>query len=113
MGALLEHTDWLLFMVNVLLAFSVICQLRHFLLESTMLRILYILPLLLCGYLFNLLAGLVTFTPLRKSLLTLRSLLQLPANCSRRFLVDPSWRNDKNVGQAAFASAASRSSKIY
>jgi uncharacterized protein (TIGR00159 family) len=70
MGELLQHTDWLLFIVDVLLVACVIYHLLRFLRESTALRILYILPLLICGYLLARLAGLATFAFLLNNVLT-------------------------------------------
>lgn len=70
MGALLQNTDLLLSIADILLVAFVLYQLLQFLRESTALRILYILPLLICGYLLARLAGLVTFAFLLNNFLT-------------------------------------------
>jgi hypothetical protein len=60
MWELLQKTDWLLSTADILLIAFVIYQLMQLLRESTALRILHILPLVIIGYLLTRLAGLVT-----------------------------------------------------
>lgn len=69
MGELLQTTDWLLTIVDILLVAFVIYQLLQLLRESTALRILHILPLVIIGCLLTRLAGLVTFALLLENLL--------------------------------------------
>lgn len=69
MGELLQKTDLLLAIADILLAAFVIYQLLHLLRESTALRILHILPLVIISYLFARFAGLVTFALLLNDLL--------------------------------------------
>jgi diadenylate cyclase len=66
----LQKTDWLLTSADILLVAFVIYKLLQLLRESTALRILHILPLLLMGYLLTRLAGLVTCALLLDNLLT-------------------------------------------
>ena len=70
MWELLQKTDLLLAIVDILLVAFVIYQLLHLLRESTALRILHILPLVIISYLLARLAGLVTFALLLDNLLT-------------------------------------------
>lgn len=70
MWELLQKTDLLLAVVDILLVAFVIYQLLHLLRESTALRILHILPLVIISYLLARFAGLVTFTLLLDNLLT-------------------------------------------
>lgn len=70
MWELLQKTDWLLTTADVLLAAFVICQLLRPLRESTALRILRILPLVIIGYLLTRLFGLATSALLLDNLLT-------------------------------------------
>lgn len=70
MGALLQKTDWLLAIADILLVSCVTYSLFRLLRESTALRILHILSLLIIGYLLARLAGLVTCALLLDNLLT-------------------------------------------
>lgn len=70
MWELLQNYDWLLTIADVLLVAFVIFQLLRFVRESTALRILLILPLLIIAYLLARLCGLVTFTWLLDNFLT-------------------------------------------
>lgn len=70
MGELLQKTDWLLAIVDILLVAFVIYRLLLLLRESTALRILHILSLLISVYLLTRLAGLVTCALLLDNLLT-------------------------------------------
>lgn len=70
MWELLQKSDWLLTIVDVLLVAIVIYQLLRFVRESTALRILFILPLLIIAYLLARLSGFVTFTWLLDNFLT-------------------------------------------
>lgn len=70
MWELLQKTDWLLAIADILLVACVIYQFLKFFRESTALKILYILPLVLLIYLLTRLAGLVTFSLLINNLLT-------------------------------------------
>lgn len=69
MGELLQKTDVLLAVVDILLAAFVIYQLLRLLRESTALRILHIIPPLIISYLLARFAGLVTFALLLDTLL--------------------------------------------
>lgn len=62
MWELLQKSDWLLTIADVLLVAIVVYQLLRFVRESTALRILFILPLILVAYLLARFSGLVTFT---------------------------------------------------
>jgi len=70
MVELLQKTDWLLTIADILLIAFVIYQLMQLLRESTALRILHILPLVIIGYLLTRLTGLVTSALLLNNLLT-------------------------------------------
>lgn len=70
MWEFLQKTDWLLIVADILLVAFVIYQLLQLLRESTALRILHFLPLLIIGYILTRLAGLVTFALLLDNLLT-------------------------------------------
>lgn len=69
MWELLQKTDWLLAMADILLVAFVIYQLLKILRESTALRILLILTLIISAYLFARIAGLATFSLLIDNLL--------------------------------------------
>lgn len=66
----LQKTDWLLTSADILLVAFVIYKLLQLLRESTALRILHILPLVITGYLLTRLAGLVTSALLLDNLLS-------------------------------------------
>ncbi len=70
MWALLQKTDWLLTSADILLVAISIYQLLRFLRESTAVRILLTLPLVIIAYLFARLSGLITFTWLLDNFLT-------------------------------------------
>lgn len=70
MWELLQKTDWLLITADILLVAFVIYKLLQLLRESTALRILHILPLIIIVYLLTRLTGLVTFALLLDNLLT-------------------------------------------
>lgn len=70
MWELLQKTDWLLSTADILLIAFVIYQLMQLLRESTALRILHILPLVIIVYLLTRLAGLVTSARLLDNLLS-------------------------------------------
>jgi uncharacterized protein (TIGR00159 family) len=70
MWEFLQKTDWLLTIADILLVAFVVYQLIRFLRESTALRILYILPLVIIAYLLTRLTGLVTSAQLLGNLLT-------------------------------------------
>ena len=69
MWELLLKTDWLLATADILLVAIVIYQLLKFLRETTALRILHLLPLIIIAYLLTRLTGLVTFSLLIDNLL--------------------------------------------
>jgi uncharacterized protein (TIGR00159 family) len=69
MWELLQKTDWLLTTADVLLVAFVIYQLLQLLRESTALRILHILPLVIIGYLLTRFTGFVTSALLLDNLL--------------------------------------------
>ena len=70
MWELLQKSDWLLTIADVLLVAIVIYQLLRLVRESTGLRILLSLPLLIIAYLLARLSGLVTFSWLLDNFLT-------------------------------------------
>lgn len=70
MWELLQKSDWLLSITDILLVAIVIYQLLRFVRESTAMRILLILPLVIIAYLFARLSGLITFTWLLENFLT-------------------------------------------
>ncbi|NVN98397.1 MAG: TIGR00159 family protein [Geobacteraceae bacterium] len=70
MWELLQKTDWLLAMADILLVSIVIYQLLKLLRETTALRILHLLPLIIIASILTRLTGLVTFSLLIDNLLT-------------------------------------------
>lgn len=70
MRELLQKTDWLLTAADILLIAFAIYQLLRLLRESTALRILHILPLLIVGCILASLSGLVTSALILDNLLT-------------------------------------------
>jgi len=70
MRELMQKSDWLLAIADILMAAFVIYQLLRFVRESTALRILLILPLVIMAYLLARLSGFVTFTWLLNNFLT-------------------------------------------
>lgn len=70
MWEFLQKTDWMLTIADILLVAFVVYQVLQFLRESTALRILHILPLVITGYLLTRLTGLVTSALLLGNLLT-------------------------------------------
>jgi len=70
MWELLQKTDWLLTTADILLIAFIIYQLLQLLRESTALRILHILPLVIICYLLTRFTGLVTSALLLDNLLT-------------------------------------------